>query len=169
MAVIVSLREVADELSALMEGFKAYLNRETGELYSVSDEDVHLLDDEDDVEVDNDDLPGWQIEMLAKTREVLESEDWLRLPTKFDIHEWTMMEEFSCSVDDANLRDELLGPIRGPGAFRYFKDTIHRRGIQDRWYEFKAAALEQIAARWLDKHGIAYARDGSDLPGAAPT
>ena len=92
-------------------------------------------------------------------REILESEDWLALPTKFDIHEWAIMDEFSCSVDDPELRNELRNAIRGAGAFRYFKDTIYRHELQESWYSYRTAVLDRIAIDWLDEHEIAHTRE----------
>ncbi len=156
MAVAVSLRNVAEELDALMEGFLAYLNRETGEVAVISLEDIRILDSDGDTE--ESDLPEWQLANLVLTRDVLESDDWVRLPSRFDIHEWALMEEFSESVNDAALRDELLAAIRGAGAFRHFKDAVARHDIRESWLDFKLAALERLAATWLDRLGVAYSR-----------
>lgn len=155
MALPVSLRSVVDELDGLMEECTVYLNRETGELYMIRDDEAAAV--EDDL---LDELPDWLEDEVPKIREVVESGAWLPLPTTFDIHEWAIMDDFARSVDDPGLSDELLGALRGRGAFRYFKDTIHRHAIQQDWYEFRTAALERIAVDWLDEHGVAYVRDG---------
>lgn len=101
---------------------------------------------------------------VTRVREVLESENWLPLPTRFDIHEWAIRDEFARSVDDPDLRDELLNAIRRPGALRNFKDAMHRRGIRESWYSYRTAALTQIAVDWLDEHGIPYTRDEGVAP-----
>ena len=164
MSVIVSLTKIADEIDGLMEGFTAYLNRQTGELFTLSDDVFDSLDDE----AEGVDRPEWEIEEQAKAREIRDSEDWFELPSKFDIQEWDLMEEFSLSIEDPQLRDELLNAIRGPGAFRYFKDTIHRHGVKELWYAFKTAGIEAIAAEWLDEQGVAYHRGDTDSPAPAP-
>jgi len=155
MAVAVSLRRVVDELEAQTEGSAAHLNRETGDLYTLREEEAGLVENDADL----DDLPDWQRDDVDGVREVLESEDWLPLPTSFDIHEWPIMDESSRSIDDPDLRGELQNAIRGAGAFRCFKDSLHRRGIHGSWHSYKTAALEQIAVEWLDRHGISYNRD----------
>ena len=155
MAPTVSLHEVVEELEALGEESAAYLNRETGELYSIRDEEASVFEDG----VDPDDVPEWLDDELPKIREVLESEDWLSLPTRFDIHEWAIMDGFARSIDDTDLRDELLTAIRGRGAFRCFRDAVHRRGIHEDWYRHRTATLGRIAADWLDGHGVAYIDD----------
>jgi uncharacterized protein UPF0158 len=152
MAVVVSLRKVVDEIDVLMDGWTAYLNKQTGELFTLQEDSAELVETDADLE----DLPDWQREQIPKIREILESDDWLELPTKFDIHEWAIMDQFSSSVDDPDLRNELRKAIRGAGAFRYFKDTIHRHGLQESWFSYRTAALEQIAIEWLDEHEIAH-------------
>src|SRR5215475_1574517 len=129
MPTKVSLRNVVDAIDSLMEGFTAYLNRETGEVYTVEDEEAQSLDDGEDL----DDIPDWRREALAMAQEVLESEDWLALPDKFDVHEWSIMEQFAHSIENEDLRHDLLDAIHGRGAFRYFRDTIDRYGMKDAW------------------------------------
>lgn len=51
------------------------------------------------------------------------------------------MEEFIGSVADADAADQLGRAIRGKGAFRYFKDTLHRLGLQDQGAELEARVL----------------------------
>jgi hypothetical protein len=160
MAVIVSLRAVVEELEALTEESAAYLNRKTGELYSLGDEEAGAVEGA----ADSDDLPGWLHDEMPKIREVLESEDWLLLPSRFDINEWATMDGFSLTIDDTDLREELRGAIRRAGAFRHFKDTVHRRGILESWYRYRDEALARIAVDWLDEQGIAYARDQGVSP-----
>ncbi len=160
MAAMVSLHEVVDELEALGDESAAFVNRNTGEVYSVRDEEAGMIDDG----VDTGDVPEWLSDEMPRIREVLESEDWLPLPTRFDIHEWAIMDGFAHSIEDADARDELLTAIRGRGAFRSFKDAVHRRGIHEDWYRHKTVTLGRIAADWLDEHGVTYVDD----LGAAP-
>jgi len=101
MSVKVSLQAVVDELDVLMEGCVAYLNAKTGELISLSEDDRMLAEEEVDPE---EDIPKWQQEALPKIREVLESEDYIELPSKFDIHEYAIMENFCYSINEPRLR-----------------------------------------------------------------
>jgi hypothetical protein len=125
-----------------------------GELYTLQDEEAGLLEEE----ADSDSLPEWQREQLPKIREILESGDWLPLPTSSDIHEWAIIEQFCRTVAEPELRDELLSAIRGQGAFRHFKDVAHRSGIERRWFQYKRAALARIVMDWLDENAVAYER-----------
>lgn len=154
----VSLREVVEELEILPDEATLYLERETGELYALGDEEAGLVEDGQAEE-----LPDWLIDEVARIREVLTSGRWLSLPTRFDVHEWAIMDAFARTVEDPGLSDELITAIHGRGAFRAFKDALHRRGAKQDWYRFRDAAIADIAAAWLDGHAIAYVRD-LDLP-----
>lgn len=155
MSLVVSLRDVVDEMDVSSDEHTAYINRKTGELITLTQEDRSLVEDEEPFE----NLPEWQQEMLPKIREVLESDDFIELPSRFDIHEWSIMENFCRSIEDPDQKDQLLNAIHGSGAFRLFKDTIHRFGIVDDWYRFRTAVLEKIAIDFLEANGIAFRRE----------
>lgn len=155
MSVIVSLRDVVGEMEALSDEHTAYINRKTGELFTVSDEERSLVEDEELP----DNLPDWQREILPKIREVLNSEDFIPLPSKFEIHEWSIMEDFCRSLQDPDQKARLLDAIHGSGAFRRFKDMIHRMGIADEWNRFRTAALEEIAIHFLESNDIPFKLD----------
>ena len=155
MSDVVSLRAVVEEMDVLNEEWTAYLNRCTGELITVTQEDIRAAESEDQ----SGDLPDWQRELLPKIREVLESDDFVPLPSKHEIHEYSIMERFCDQGEDAGLREELLSAIRGRGAFRRFKDRNHDRGVEEAWYQCRQRALEDIAAEWLEANGIAYTRE----------
>jgi len=155
MAVLVSLHKVVDEMDILSDTLTAYLNRRTGELRSLQDDEVILAEDDIDLK----DLPEWQRDDIPLIREILESEDWIPLPSSYDINEWSIMEAYSHSMESPELRAELLRSIQGKGAFRYFKDTIRRHGIEEEWYRYRKSAFEEIAIEWLEANEIVYSRD----------
>ena len=164
----ISIREIAEEIDMLGDGWYAYLNRRTGEVYSFTSDDG-CGGFPDDEEVDQEDtglqhLPDWQQKAILKRREISESDDWLPLPDKFHVHEWSIMNDFSHSIADDDVREQLLRAIHGRGAFRYFKDLVFQHGIRDEWYEFKLQALERIAADWLDARGVAFRREDPPAP-----
>jgi hypothetical protein len=98
--------------------------------------------------------------------EILETDHYLPLPTKFDIHEYSIMERFCLAVDDDALRDDLCDAIRGRGAFRRFKDRVQVYGLAEAWYRYRDAALREIAVAWCDEHGIPYTEGQGGTPSA---
>lgn len=55
-------------------------------------------------------------------------ERYLRLSAKFEIHEYYIMEEFMWTLKGEKA-DKLECAIRGRGAFRRFRNMIHRMRI----------------------------------------
>jgi len=155
MAAIVSLRDVIEQMDMMSDEATAYINRKTGELITLTDEVLALAEDPDEAP----DAAEWQKHLLPKAREVIASQDFIPLPGKFEIHEWSIMERFAQSLADAAVSDELDAAVHGRGAFRRFKDSVHRLGIADEWYRFRDAALEEIAIEFLEAHEIAYHRE----------
>ena len=152
----VSLQFVVNEMDVLDEEWTAYINKKTGELVTVTEEEANIVEAEGE---DDEFIPDWQRETLPKVREVLESDDFVALPDKFEIHEYSIMERFCLSLPDKGLQDELLHAIRGSGAFRRFKNAIHGKDIQDDWYRFRDQALKRIAIDFLESEGIPWQDD----------
>ena len=100
------------------------------------------------------DLPEWQKREWETVKRIVSTDRFVRLPTQFDIHEWSIMEDFSHSVGSDRIRAELLNAIHGRGAFRHFKDTVHRYRIEQDWFKFRDDALRDIAIEWCEEHHI---------------
>ena len=152
MSLPVSLREFVSEMDVFGEG-RVFLNRRTGELLGVTEDDLAAADEEDEEDAY---VPEWQQEILPKIREVLASDDWLALPSKFELNEYGIMEDFCRTIPDDILRDDLLDTIGGRGTFGRFKNMVYRHHLQDRWDQFRADALREIAVQWLRAHDIPY-------------
>jgi hypothetical protein len=155
MPPTIHLRDVVDEMDGFDGNFRSFLNRATGELATVGIEDLSAVEDGYDVEASS----RWQREGIQKAEEIIVSDDWLELPSKFEIHEWQIMRDFCYTVDDERLSSELLDAIHGSGAFRAFKNAVYYRGIQQDWYRFRQDALEQIARDWLERNEIPFVED----------
>ena len=64
------------------------------------------------------------------------------------------MQDFSRSVEFDSIREDLLHALDGAGAFRNFKDTLHRHRIESAWFGFRTEALRQIALSWCEVNQI---------------
>ncbi len=152
MGTTVSMDDVVDALEMAADEMSSYVNAATGQVITVSHEDLELAEEEPDP-----DLPDWQQEAVTEARQVLDSEEWLELPSKFDIDEWEMMDRFATSLSRESAREELRSAIRGSGAFRNFKSAIRRLGVEDAWFAYKQEALERLAREWLTQHHFSIA------------
>jgi len=149
----VSLKELVGEWDLTSEMATLYLNKQTGELYMVRDDDMMGFGDEDSDE--EDDLHDWEREEREKRREIEDSKDWIAVPTR-DTHEaYRTMERF-CLEQDGKLVELMKTAISGKGAFRRFKDVIHRHGLEKAWYAYQEARMTEEIKGWLELSGIAY-------------
>jgi hypothetical protein len=150
MPAVISLRDVVEAIDLPNDEMTSYLNPETGEILTVSEEEHDLLERGDSDES----LQEWERELLPKLREAVESDRWLVVPDRFEVHEWSIMERFSRSVQDECHREELVDAIHGTGAFRLFQRTIERLGMRGTWFRFRDFEIERIARDWLESQGL---------------
>lgn len=152
MPIPVALAAVAEELELVSDDVYAYINRQTGELLSISVEDLATAEEEYDPE----EYADWEQENLAQAGKVLDSTDFVRLPTAADIDEWEMMKAFAEALANERQGEDLLHRIHGSGAFRRFKEGLYHHKLQEEWFRFQKQALAKIAAEFLETAGIPY-------------
>jgi hypothetical protein len=152
MAPVVKVRDIVEEMEILNDQLHAYLNKQTGELITLSSDVLEAAEDEDDLES----YADWQQEDIRTAQKILNTDDYLPLPSNFDIDKYSIMEQFCHEIENDELSDELLSQIRGSGAFRRFKNAVNRHGIAEDWYRYRQSALEKIAIDWLEAHEIPY-------------
>ena len=68
------------------------------------------------------------------------------------------MEEFVFSLQDIKIREVLACAISGKGAFRRFKETIKKYGIEDQWYKYQHEQLQKKAIEWCRQNGLCHER-----------
>ncbi len=163
MTLPVKLKDVVDALDEANDEMSHYLDKRSGEIFLITDEEMSAAEEDEPFS----DYPEWQQESLLKAREILESDQFVQLPSQFDIHEYSIMERFAYEYEDRRTSAELLRSIKGAGAFRRFKDTLFDLGIQDSWYEFRRKEFEQIAIEWLEAEKIPYTRDDETAEASA--
>lgn len=152
MATSVKLSDILEAME-YPEDWDSFLDRNTGTVIAITDNERPYV--EDGEEEDIDDLPAWQRESVLEVRRALEEADLVRLPSKFDIHEWGIMRQFADSLGDSE-RAEVLGAIHGAGAFRMFRRTIERLGLRDAWLTYRNDAFKSIALDWLTENRISF-------------
>ena len=164
MAVVVSLRDLVDELQTLSDESHVYLNKVTGKVITITNDDFAMVENDDEIEEEsNDDVSEYsdlEMDFFQDVKKVLSlDDDYLKLPSKFDIDEYEIMERFCLSIPNKKISGVLLDKIRGSGAFRRFKDTIYRYEIEKDWFKFRDEAYKEFAISWLENKGFAYSDD----------
>lgn len=151
MDLNVKLDDIIQGMEFQSDEHHSYLNKTTGEVVTISDEDFHAVEENRPLE----DFPEWQRDSIKVAKEILETDNYIPLPDRFDINEYRLMERFCRSIDD-DIREEMYFAIEGRGAFRMFKHNIHKYGLVDDWYKFRDEAYKRIAIEWCEENGIPY-------------
>ncbi len=122
-------------------------------MVSISDEEMWAAEDDEPIE----DFPDWEQDLVRIAKEIIdETGNYITLPTKFDIHEYSIMERFCLSLNDTEMRNTLYSLIKGRGAFGRFKDAVHDYGIANDWYKYRDDALKEIAIEWCKENDIEF-------------
>lgn len=101
--------------------------------YSIQDEEiVYALDDGEDEEF------------------------FIPLPTKQEVNDCQNMVNFTETIEDDKKRDWFENAIHGKGAFRRFRATLERFGMETEWYDYLEACHRELAIEWCEQHGIVY-------------
>ena len=141
------------------EEFCTYFDRKRGACVSVEESMLSLLEGGEEEALDV--LAEWEKEEYEVAKEIV-SDDGSRFippPDQYEFHEYRVMEEFIRSIDDNEAANQLWDAINGRGAFRYFKDTLHRLGIQQSWYDYLEKAQRAFVIEWAKESNVAFEDD----------
>lgn len=155
MPAAVRLNDIVDALEMQFDESSSFLDLDTGQVETVSRDLLSAAEESDDEE-EEPDLPAWQEQEWEIAKRIVSTDRFRKLPTKSEVHEWAIMEEFSRSVESGGISEDLLDAIHGAGAFRVFKATLRRHHIEPAWFAFRAEALRQIALDWCEENHIVW-------------
>jgi len=153
MSATVRLQDIVDALEMQFDESSSFLDLDTGQVETVSHD---LLREAEEPGDEAPDLPAWQDSEWELAKRIVSTDRFQPLPSKFDVHEWEIMQDFSHSLEPSGIREELLDAIHGAGAFRRFKHTLRQHGIESAWFAFRTDALRQIARDWCEENRIAW-------------
>lgn len=135
----INLNVVLDAIEAADDNYTYFLDMETGESVFLVDELITGLDNE-----------GLDDEIQENFGR------YLRLPTRFEIHEYNIMEQFIWSLPEGRQQNMLEGAIQGRGAFRRFKDMVYNLGLEKKWFQYEADTYKKMAIEWCRDQEIEY-------------
>ncbi|MEH7346959.1 UPF0158 family protein [Bacillus sp. JJ1532] len=151
MNIQVKLQAIIEEMEIQFDESRTFLSIKTGEIIVVTSDDLRAAEDEEPF----DHLPDWEQEDRKVANDVVENfENYKELPTKYELNEYEMLEDFCLTVSDQRKQDILLNVIKGKGAFRRFKDKIIDFEIEDKWYSYREERFKQIAIEWCLDNNI---------------
>lgn len=131
----IKLSEVIDALNFTNDEIEYYYNPDTEEIFMSNIGDFEDLNED---ELD---------ELFEKS---------IMLPTRYDINEYEMMKDFTETIEDTRLQNQLYISLNGSGAFRRFKDTCINFDIINDWYKFRDERYKEIAINWCKENNIEF-------------
>lgn len=137
----IPLKQVVQAIEEASEVFTSFWDIKTGKTVYLVDPLMTDMTEEDKV--------------LAATIEDA-PERFLRFPTKHEIHQYRIMEDFIAQLSPGKAQEELVHTIRGKGAFRRFKQSVRYHGLEQRWYDYLAESYRKLAIRWCEEKGLEY-------------
>ena len=138
----IPLKQVIQAIEEASDVFTSFWDTKTGKTVYLADPLMTDMTEEDKV--------------LAAAIEDA-PERFLRFPTKYEIHQYRIMEDFIAQLSPGKAQEELACAIRGKGAFRRFKQSVRYHGLEQRWYDYLAETYRELAIRWCVKEGLEYA------------
>ncbi|MEW6716679.1 MAG: UPF0158 family protein [Chloroflexota bacterium] len=166
----IDLSELELAFDSASEMISYYLDTETGEIITITDDERRTLEmlyesyyDEQTQTVDweaafqEKQVPDWQREILqdADRVEVGFGSRFIYVPSEGSHEGYRDMEAFIATVRNLRLQERLERAISGRGAFRYFKDVLlDYPAERQRWFQFKQERLHQRILDWLESLGI---------------
>ncbi|MGF6949981.1 hypothetical protein QF028_002486 [Neobacillus sp. B4I6] len=147
----VKLQSIVEELKMQFEESRTFLSIKAGEIISVTSENLRAAEEEEPF----DHLPEWEQEDRKVAIDVVENfENYKELPTKYEVNEYEIMENFCLTVSDQSKQESLLRAIKEKGAFRRFKDKIIDFEMEEQWYSYRDECFKQIAIEWCQENKI---------------
>ena len=113
MSIPVKLKDIVEALDMTSDSITYYLDKGTGQIEMISEDDTAGMNLEDNESRDN--QPEWLRESIAKAREIHAEfgVNFIALPDKADIHDYRIMEDFSRTYPNNSVSAALLDAIRG--------------------------------------------------------
>jgi len=155
MPLPVNLQDVIDALEMTGDFNSYFLDRRTGEIELITDEDWSAAENNKLIST----YPEWQRDSILKTREIQSTDHFIELPDKIDINSYEIMEQFCIEYPNRRISENLSAVIKGQGAFSRFRDMIDDLGIRDEWNRFEHQQFEDLAVEWLEANKIPFTRD----------
>jgi len=154
MPTFAKLSDIVEAMESQGDEVTALLHKTTGEVYLFTDEEMQAAEEEEEEEA-WEDYPEWQQPVIREARQYIDHPDeFLDIPTKLDLDEYRIMEEFCWSVENEDFQRKLLHAIQGKGAFGRFKDQLHRFNLTDAWYKHRNRAIRNFAQDWCRENDI---------------
>ena len=134
---IIPIKTIVDAIEETTDGWQQFYNTVTGEIESVPDYDNDYAD---------------MSEFEDTAAKIEESDDYVRLPSQYELHEYNIMERFA----EEKSNTILMRSLHGRRPYRTFKDRAIDLGLDQQYYSFRTKAFGEIAREWCRENGIPF-------------
>ena len=155
MSAKVKLSHLVDAIQLQSDELQQFLHKPTGKIYAISDEEFGYAENDKPLEQ----LSASERALVKIADEILGSNEYVQLPDKFDVNEYSIMERFCLTIENEAVRKEVCHSIKGSGAFHRFRDELIQHNIENNWFEFRENAFYSIAVDWCEYNNISYKDD----------
>lgn len=140
---IVPIKLVVEAIERTADEWRQFLDIEKMEIVSIPDPSFGAEARDDDIKKLDEIEEGW-------------NKKFFELPTKHEIYDYRIVEEYVQTLPTGHIKDRLQQAIRGKGAFSRFKNILRESGTEQDWYNYRNKAYERLAIEWCKKHGLQY-------------
>lgn len=152
----VDIDALASELELASDEFQMYLDLETGEIFTVSSEEMRIAEDSaEDEQFES--YTEWERGALLTALEIcVNFARYKKLPKLSETEENYIMADFCGRIESEMVREQLLETIEGKGSFKRFRDAILKVGIEQDWFDFKSKQIKMMAIEWCNANAVPY-------------
>jgi hypothetical protein len=155
MKATVLLRDIIEALESTSETIQFYLNVKTGEVLTMSEDELRSTQ-EDELDEDYSD---WDGEFLNNPDALMDSEEFLPLPNVYEIDELSIMENFCDTIEDQAVRSALRAGMTKQDVFESFKTAAQQYGLVENWEQFRENAYRDLAIEWCASNDIPFVEE----------
>jgi len=159
---MVKLADVAEELGmvGMDDVMRGFYDRATDEIVWVPVDELNAAEEFEE---------GDDLEKLASTTENGDAEslrlavrvikgyykEFVPLPSRWDVHEHAIMEDFVEDVlPESEMQAHIWRGLHRAGAFRSFKNNVQYFGVADAWYHYRDMRFAEIARKWATENNV---------------
>ncbi len=154
MNATIKLSDLVETMESQDDESELFVNRVNGEILLFGAEEIIIAEGGDDP----DRFPQWQRKIIALANAALDNDDYIEMDAAHEIDDYAMMRDFSDSISDLVIADQLHASISGRGAFHHFRKSVDELDLQEQWLAFKHQAYESAAIAWCKENNINYSQ-----------
>jgi len=156
MSSHIKLSEIIENINPSIYWTTPYLDKETGEIISISDREFF--------EAENKFMflmrPDGKPDPIMIAKEIKDgSERYVKIPSEIDLNELSIMQRFCLSIDDEFISEKLSEILKGKFVLDHFSRAINRFGIIEDWHAYFHQELKFFVKEWCDINEIDYIDD----------